>query len=299
MNVIVGEGLDGCGKSTTLKALADAYDGAYLHFPSCDSVETWIKAIRTYSDKPYVFVDRLHWSEVTYGELVRGQTALTDFDVWVLEGWLIAKQAHIIYIDAVTSYTLKRIEDRYHGVVEGSQLRQRMFEAYAESNVSKSRVIPVNGIVDDFREIQASVFEEIKTVSQAYDFGDQGMGSHTPWVWLVGDQHNVSKGKHITDVTFGDNCGRYLHRALKILRWPWPTYHISNAYDDDEGNMRDLYHKWCKLGKPKIVALGKRASAALDYWEMVYNSVEHPQYMRRFHSDKILEYAKSIKEASR
>jgi hypothetical protein len=298
MNIVVLEGLNGNYKTTIAKELAETLDSAYLHFPVFATVIDCIDAIREHRDCPYVFVDRLHWSELTYGELVRGQAALTDFDVWVLEGWLIAKQARMIYVDAVTSYTLKRIADRYHGVVDSGQLRQKMYESYEASYVSKTRLTPVNGFAYDVQVVRDAVVTEVKSLSPAYDFGDQGMGSHTPWFWLVGDQHNVSKGKHITDVTFGDNCGRYLHRALKILRWPWPTYHISNAYDDD-GNMRDLYHKWCKLGKPKIVALGKRASAALDYWEMVYNKIEHPQYMRRFHSDKILEYAKNIKEASR
>jgi hypothetical protein len=69
---------------------------------------------------------------------------------------------------------------------------------------------------------------------------------------------------------------------------------LFNACEYDSGD--DLYEAWGHLCRPKLIALGEHAHAALARVMIPHGAVPHPQFVRRFHHGSNAEYGELIFE---
>ncbi|KKN86943.1 hypothetical protein LCGC14_0265060 [marine sediment metagenome] len=294
MAIIILEGIDGIGKSTIAQRLVELDGGRSLHFPHIakNRLFEWLsqmqQALVDFPDMNVV-VDRLHLSELAYGPLVRGEEGLTQFEIWVLEGWLRAHDAYLFLLDGHNQHTLDRFQERYRGVVDWRGVSQFLRYGFEFSHLTKTlvRSADLNVMVDRIRNF---ITYEPVTIT------DDGMGTVMPEVWFVGEQHNLKDKNFLPNTTLSGGCGKHLFKAFKVAGFNWDRVHVSNAYDDD-GVPYPLYDKWAALGYPKVVALGGKAMAALAAYDVRSAGVWHPQYMRRFHANDVLGYAENLRKA--
>ncbi len=293
MAIIILEGIDGIGKSTIAQRLVELDGGRSLHFPHIakNRLFEWLsqmqQALRDNPGKDVV-VDRLHLSELAYGPLVRGEDGLTQFEIWVLEGWLRAHDAYLFLLDGHNQHTLDRFQERYHGVVDWVTVSNFLRYGFEFSCLTKTTLRSKNldVLVDSIRNF---ITYEPVTIT------DDGMGTTSPEVWLVGDQHNLKDKNFLPNTTLSGGCGKHLFKAFKVAGFNWDRVHVSNAYDN--GHRYPLYEKWAAMGEPKVVALGVNAMVALEAENVRYVGVRHPQYMRRFHANDVLGYAEDLRKA--
>jgi len=145
------------------------------------------------------------------------------------------------------------------------------------------------------------VYEKALELADVPPVDDESAGSMTPVAWFVGQQHNlrtIANGRERSNTCFSSGCGVHLYRALTVAGLDWSEIHLSNAYDD-RGLPRNLLAKWETLGRPRVVALGLKASAALANNDVPHHQVDHPSYARRFRRYEVLEYASELHAAAK
>ncbi len=295
MAIIILEGIDGIGKSTIAQRLVELDGGRSLHFPHIakNRLFEWLsqmqQALVDFPDMNVV-VDRLHLSELAYGPLVRGEEGLTQFEIWVLEGWLQAHNTTLFLLCGQTEHTISRLQERYRDLVKVLPLAARLWEAFEDSNLTK--VAFLAGRISP-EELLDKIRREVVKRLEAHD---DGMGTTSPEVWFVGDRHNLNDKNFLPNTTLSGGCGKHLFKAFKVAGFGWNRVHVSNAYDD-EGVRYPLYEKWAALGEPKVVALGIKAMIALTEEKVKCIGARHPQYMRRFYANDILGYAEDLRKA--
>lgn len=300
--LLILEGVDGVGKSTLANQIVERHQASMIHFPylpEADRLMQWTTGIveaRKASPTGAVVVDRLHHSERAYGPLVRGVEGITDFENWVMEGWLLAHHAKVIFMKGATSVTLTRLEERYGGLITVKQIEDALTDSMMASVISTH----ITGSAVSYfglDQIASVVQEQMRVGSEVRDDSAGEWGART---WFVGFQHNlntVRKGKHLPESCFSDGCAQQLYRALKVARISWKDMHLSNAYDDAD-QLRDLETKYWAMNAPRVVALGNLAAEALEKCHVPYNKVEHPSHARRFRRHDVLGYARELKEAA-
>lgn len=314
--LVILEGPDGSGKSTLAQELAE-----YLGRTTSDKIEVWhakrperhplneyLRPLRTYRPGTghHLILDRWHWGEAVYPAVLDRETELDSPVWWAIEAYLRRLGALVVECDryATQEYVdlyrerglddtpdswqlthLGRIRDEFHRTVYRSQLPSLTYCPGDDK---------VAAIVAEARELETNyrVLSEFTTY----------LGPLRPEVLLLGDERNIvpradPENPDPAFVPFRGTSGYYLLRALTSLtsrQWRH-SIGLANACDvDDPVELRR------KLGEPPVVALGKNA-----YGKMMTSGftdvgvVPHPQFVRRFHHRKHVEYGWLIHTASR
>ena len=291
--VIVLEGVEGSGKSTLAQMLVDKGWG-YVHFayrPYGDLLTQWTREIEEAAEKSEngrVVVDRLHVSCEVYGQLIRGEHGLSEFDFWIVDGWLAARGAVIIYLRDSWNVeaTNEKLQDRFDGMIMMQDLQDK-FE-----DVLHTVQIPV-WTVDENREVAAAELDEHFLPLTSID---DGLGALKPKAWLVGDRR---VGQYRTKHAVFERPGKsaiYLQKAIKVARLSWRDIHISNARDGV--GYQPLLKKYAELSPKNVVSLGTIANSVLCARGIPVREVAHPKNMERYNYYDILGYAKRLRETS-
>ena len=298
--VIVIEGCEGSGKTTLAKELEQLGWG-YVHF----KYETheylpgyWTEEIEKAAQKTQdgrVVVDRLHISCETYGRLLRGNNGLPPFSSWVMNGWLYARGASVVYVPIRDyNYSNDRVMARFQDLVSADMIHTKFKDRLNKCPLPQYRLRVGD---NDWR--MAKQLDDTHPPLEVLD--DGGMGNLRPLVWFVADRRNPRWKPHgIRAATFDrpKQSSEYLYRALRVSGLNWAHMHISNAFDDN-GKPRDLRKKYRYLKYPVTVILGKEAQKECMAQGLEHPTVlDHPQYVRRFKHSDILSYARQLRDAA-
>ncbi len=296
--IILVEGADGTGKSTLARDLSDRYGLDYLKFvvPDEHPMDYWFRNGLANITKPTV-IDRLHLSEEAYGPVFRDGSALSPLDFWAMEGFLWARRTVLIMCSTSWERMLEnqaKAKGEYHGD------RQRDVVVNFGDLLSKTS-LPLN--IYDYtvpltRQLTYQTIEAVHNQSGEVDPTTAGMGNARPKYWFVGEQPTkVDDGRPLQyRMCFHSPAGDYLRRTLDSMYIRWNSMWISNSLDW-EGNPYDLSAEYERLGRPKVVALGRIANEELNKADVPHNGVRHPQSWRRFDYHNMEGYADAIRIA--
>jgi thymidylate kinase len=157
--IYIVEGCDGTGKTTIARKLCHKHNLRYIHFGAPRSQDDIDTAFTKYCELLLYYdnfvMDRSWYSDLIYGEIMRGNKGLTKLEVHILEALADRKHAEILYCTAALEIVQKRLDTRGEDYVPDTTI-PKIYNAYqtlfARSNIG----LPVKTL------ITATVTEELE-----------------------------------------------------------------------------------------------------------------------------------------
>ena len=302
--IFVIEGLDRTGKTTLARQLADTHGLPYRHFskPEQHPLDEYCRPIEQLTDAVF---DRYHWGEVVWPIIFNRATDLDEAMFEYVELLLEARGAVTIYSErsaaAIAEACARDGEPLLPADIE------RTMAIFDAVHVGRSRVSYRWDLGVGFTSRYGEPVEtwEVIQVAQRREERARLAGHSTPrWigyqrpnVLLVGDEVGPgSQGWQIPFVPYRGTSGHFLMDELRHTGLQ-PAIVNSRA---PSGAWEDVTGLWEVLGRPPIVALGRRAEAVLTRMGgLLFDSVPHPQWWRRFnHKAGAGSYGEVIREAA-
>ena len=305
MTFIALEGCDGAGKSTLADSIEAELNRRFPGEPverlhrsqlTRDPLDEYALDVEHYvpGQGRHIIADRWHWGETIYGPLYRGESALTEAGFRWAELFLRARGVTVWHVTA----GLETIQNRLR--VRGEDYLQTHDVEYVWKGFKKcaSKSLLTGGTAEtDVKDIEwlteRIVAEAIWSEDRATPvFRPEYIGRHLPNSILVGEKKGDAE-PGVTAAPFiarGQSSGTFLLSALPDL-W-WNSVGIVNALETDVPSLvEDMF-------EPSVVALGAKASEALDNAGVKHAIVPHPQKIRRFHNAQKAAYGALIKRVS-
>lgn len=325
--LIILEGVDGAGKTTLARQLADALRTAY----PADDVKLWNarpprrhpldeyeRPLYTYRPGygSHIICDRWHVGEAVYPRVLNRDTSWDQATHRHIELFLHSRGALVVYVDPPRSLLYRQFTDRGHDDLVAINQLDALHAAYnvyfstttVPYQTQRSRgPFVVEQIITAARELESqhTVLNPFVTY----------VGSHNPAVLLVGDvrhplRHVVQDARRAgvpppysidAGPAFGPypgTSGHYLLSHLTENLWI-SGVGLANACDVD-----DLAELRKTLNYPPTVALGVNAwrdlaGSITNADEGMIAAAPHPQYVRRFHNRQGFAYAIVIADAAK
>lgn len=118
-----------------------------------------------------------------------------------------------------------------------------------------------------------------------------GVGSARPRLWVLGERTNPRAPSH--PLPFGTTAGTQMlwphvvPRRVRVSNVLQPSGHSYPAHETIEDARLRLPRDWQALGQPAIVAVGGLAARVLRGLPAVEATLDHPQFVWRFHHDEV------------
>lgn len=302
--LVVIEGCDGVGKSTLAANLAQRMGEAHtrmMHYgpPVRHPLEEYVHDLEWYRPMrtDHVVVDRLHYGELIYGPLYRGETKLGTAGRDYVDMFLRTRGAVIVYVRPSPDHR-QRMTERGEDYLKEEDVTH-VLEAYERVAADAVVIEPivVNGYPTDedvTRIVRQARREEHRADHVGERFTTLVGEPLLPEILLLGERRaEVRKGRpEYTSafVPYPDTSGYYLLGALPRRRLP--EIALANACEED------VHQLWRTLGRPRVVTLGRQAEKECLKAGVPHGVVPHPQYVRRFHNGRQVEYGMNILEAA-
>lgn len=300
--LLICEGLDRTGKSTLAEQLLMADPMlALLHFdkPKQHPLNEYLHPIE-HRSWDAVF-DRYHWGERVW-PTVFGRS--TDYDAVMhayVELALESRGAVVVQtrrdLDEVKSALLEDDEPLLPDDVERAdalydEVRRNSLLPSFTHNIRSSSSI---GFV-------ALATRRAQTAAAFANITPRWVGSLEPEVLLVGDVVGPGADGHtLPFVPFASTSGHFLINELLKYggRRSLQRTAIVNS-SRPNGRPEPVHDLWQAMWEPPVVALGRNAELTLLKQDVPFQSVQHPQYVRRFERGRGPGwYAEQIEKASR
>lgn len=305
MTFVCLEGVDGAGKSTLADAVEAELNKRFPHEPVIrrhssqlerDPIDEYALDYEDYrpGNSVHVICDRLHWGEMIYGPLYRDDSALTRAGFRWVELFLRARGATVWHVTAGLETVENRLRLRGEDYLESHHVRH-VWEEF--SNVAATSLLHGGTASTDQRTPEEWADDIVTQAVWVEDraklvFRPEYIGRHLPSVLLVGEEKGPAE-PGVTAAPFiarGQSSGKFLLEALPEL-W-WHSVGIVNANETDIKTLvEDLF-------EPPIVALGMKASEALNDLDIDHSIAPHPQKIRRFHHKEQSRYGVLLRELS-
>jgi hypothetical protein len=313
--LVILEGADGTGKSTLARALVAELERRH---PG-DKVELWhagpprrhpadeyLRPLTGYRPGRghHLVLDRWHIGERVYPRVRDRATLLDDALFWTIDRYLERLGAFTVYCtapdDRVIPVLRERGDDDHIG--ELSAVRRLFGQALFDSQVPWQQY----AWFTDTSGGAASIIDQAAVLAACYAPLNKFItyvGPRRPRVLLFGDvRHNYDRhpelipAGHEYDPAFVPVRGTSGSYLLDVLIHydvvELGGFGIANACDVD-----DVRSLWDELGRPSVVALGRRAQRVVRRVGVPHAEAPHPQYFRRFHHAHRAAYAKLLRDA--
>jgi thymidylate kinase len=302
------EGPDGAGKSTLAREIAEIIgmhanvEIKHANPPKLHPIDEYEVPLLPY--RPginHVICDRWHLGEAVYPQVLGRETK-----------WDAATQQHVnLFLQSRGACVVLLIprpqELQMRLNIRGDELLQRAGQSIASSVDEMVRMYTrlrdqatirsidtgdsQDGVVPTPRQIVQRA-RLMHLAASALDSFVTYIGPPKPDVLLLGDEREPRALQRQPGmpafVPYRATSGHYL-----LTHFRHRSFGIANACDED-----DVTKLWDTLNQPRVVTLGRRASARADELKIPHGSVPHPQFIRRFHHDSGATYGRLIAAAA-
>lgn len=249
----------------------------------------------------HVIVDRLHWGEAVYPQIFDRESTL-DLALWhYIEAFLESRGAIMILVHSSLDVVRERIERRGDDLVNAGQILAIQGGFIAAASSSRLSCMQI-----DTRFGNDHALSAIIDYAQAHETAVEPLSKFVTYVGpirpkrlLLGD---VRGPAFQTDdpidqlrpafMPYRSMSGAYLWKTLTretlTTREDVEQTGVANACDVD-----DPYDLWHVLGEPQVTVLGQNAERAFKRYAV---AAPHPQWVRRFHHNRIDDYRDQLVE---
>lgn len=316
--MIILEGPDRCGKTTVARILQRLLPGwSYRHHTKPPIKPYSYFGLFLADSVPNVIVDRLHWSELAYGNTYRGGSELSYHEWRYLELMLLARQARIIYLtDEIENIKERWNKDEMFDVSGLEKLHGEYEALYYRTSAWRSYIPAywhtLKDLVYDNKPTKILlnlINQEIDCTRRANQFINSAAFCgllDSPHFLLLGEQPGNAQmkkgdlGPHVA-LSHGKAC-EYLWLALDRIGLKWATGHYTNVSEFID--TCDLETFLLKLTPDRIVCLGekafteaKKACQKIPNNSMTIARVNHPSYVKRFLHNEFNQYCVELRLA--
>jgi hypothetical protein len=290
--LIIVDGPNGAGKSTLVRRLIDEIkvrdpgtEVARLHkgpptSHPLDEYETPLLGYRPGTGR-HVICERWHVGELVYPTVLNRPTQMTTAVNRHIELFLMSRGAFMVHVthandDVIVEQFTQR--DRVHGQITSEPVLRAVIQSFRQA-VKHSRLPRIdctNVLADAWPHYIVTAAQQHEEDAATLNAFTTYVGPPNPRVLLLGDTRN-GEWRNGDGPAFGPypaTSGDFLmgHLPVELMR----GLGVANACDVD--CPRTL---WQALGRPTVVALGRRSQACIKKWSGP-RVVPHPQYVRRF-----------------
>ena len=304
--IIIFEGPDGGGKTTTAKALAEVMKAKYMHLGSFSGVwqnlpnmyvEAMMPAVQGLS---CVVLDRSWLSEVPYGRAFRGGADRIGVESRrMLERLAMRCPVVVVKMFPPFETIVETFKRRRHVEMLDNEAQLRIVHDWYKDGWTTDLPTIDHDYTDEgaggFSRLLEKIIETLRP-QIAHRTSSPTAGPMLAPVLLVGDNFtNHQDGDSLYQWPFGalsgGGCSRWLTRQLATAGIPESDLCWVNA--DAES---DVIRNMAGLDRRAIIALGHNAKIRMDDLQIRAECVQHPQYHRRFQSGAPYDLISRLKE---
>lgn len=294
--MIIFEGPPGSGKS----ALAAELGEALTYYPGTEDFRYWQQQLQT---DAYALYDGGFYAEAVYGPILRGYSRLTPYQLRYLEYQAATYGAMVVWCSANQDDLPKRGGSIYE-TVRAEELAKRFGELAAWSRLHN---VHYNSSVERPRDVANLVRA---AAPGGRDWPHRGVGTTSPQAVLVGegwpghwpapeDPRWSTEYAHLRPFD-GSRSGEFLLKTLELTPYGPNQLYLTNGRKQwTRNSIAELRLELSSLaGTPRRVALGNEAARELRLAGFrAHVVVPHPQYVSRFHIEKLRDYSLELERA--
>lgn len=307
MTLLIVDGADATGKTTLAHAIVEQGDLRYEHrgppeSDPFDEYETSLLGFRPREDA--VIFDRYHVGELVWPKIFGRKTSYTPEQHLHVELFLRSRGAVLVACHGKWTTVRDRLRTRGDEVLVGAKGERQLERALAsfDQQLRASRLLKTWHSIEDpvlISTLLAQARSRARASAAALDITSELIGElERPSVLLVGDRRKDGSAGMPFCPNHGLNSSLFLMRSLLESGLALSRIAIVNSRVSDSRGVRHLADLREQLGRPKVVALGSRASASLESLGIPHGRTHHPQYIRRFFYNQDALYARSLSAAS-
>ena len=152
---LILEGVDCSGKSTLGESIQKMWGCKYIHVlqapDGADTLVHFLKAIN--GIRQPTIIDRLHWSEQVYAEVLREDSLLDDRDFGVIDGFALAHRGIIVLCNPPLEVVLNNIRNGKGDENHDANTATRVYEKYQETPRTILPVITYDYTTDSVEQL--------------------------------------------------------------------------------------------------------------------------------------------------
>ena len=153
---IVLEGADCAGKTTLARQIKNAWKLPYIHvLKAPEGMDVLVHQLSAIKNLPAV-IDRLHWSEEIYVNLLREQP-MNDRDFGVVDGFLLAHKAIIIHCSPPLRVLLENVRKNPNGDNHTVDFQTRVWNEYNKTPRTVLPIVKYDFTVDNLQKILTKI----------------------------------------------------------------------------------------------------------------------------------------------
>jgi hypothetical protein len=330
---VILEGPDGTGKTTLANEIIRRTGASYIHCGPPDKPALGFYLDKLRSVKGPAVVDRLHVGSYCYGIAFRYAPDLTEFENWLIEGFLYAHGAQLVYCDtpaAVVDQNLARGPDNADAAIYEAPEKRALVRALYEERMFETELPLVRydytSYAGAFEDIAAGIVrgmlldrEEHRPLPEMDAIGNTVSPRHI----LVADRPSwydktekvlVKRGllptwrlefmkrfsRRYGGLVLNSSSGRYMYMAIQSAQLRLREFAMLNSIQGDGRHLVHLALPWQFWNNADTVALGRNAAAELVRVPgAAHRTVPHPQHVRRFHYKDVMRYAAALRDPTK
>jgi hypothetical protein len=290
------EGVDGAGKSTLVTKLkhelsrCDPWSKIIVKHHSQLKQDPLIEYEKSYDfyrpgSGTHFVSDRWAWGEDVYGPIYREESKLSVPARLHIEKYAQSRGASVALLTHDAATLRKRFAERGEDYLKDRDI-ERVIERF-DLVQGNSDLKSFTFTDPDEQDVKDFVHDGLRREEMATKLATYPtyVGPLLPEGLLLGERRNDPSWS-AAFVPGKATSGFFLLNALPIHS----THKIGLANALEE-SVREL---WETLGRPDVVALGKKASASCTEAQVPFVAVPHPQYIRRFYTRRSTEYGQAI-----
>lgn len=322
---IVIEGPDGTGKTVLANRLVDDLGFGYVHCgpPTELAFDFYTKRARGVIGR--AVIDRFHIGSYCYGIAFRNVPDLSEFENWMLEGFLYAHGTLLVYTiipPEAVDRNLSRGPDSEDAQIYEDPTRRAYLRSLYEAYIARSELpilrydytaspFELDRVVKACQQ-HAEAHERFRPEAE-FDVIGNAVSPHfifvadrpngfdrlteqageRGWSYKTLERARRMFAARTAGVALASGSGRYLYQTIKCAGLRFADFALFNSVQWDGRPASEFMPEAWRAGR-EVVALGQNASVTLRAAGVEHRVVPHPQYVRRFHYKHFDRYAAAL-----